>query len=73
MVRTLEGDGGIFTADQLRAAPLAGSRYTPRSRLASVEQTTNTGGGKVWPVQAIREVLGAARERTCGLTSTGHG
>ncbi len=63
MVRTLEGDGGIFTADQLRAAARsAGSRYTPRSRLAWVEQTTNTGGGKVWPVQAIREVLGAARD-----------
>ena len=63
MVRTLGGDGGIFTADQLRAAVRSpGSRYMPRSRLAWVEQTTNTGGGRVWPVQAIREVLGAARD-----------
>ena len=63
MVRTLDGDGGIYTPDQLRAAVRSpGSRYMPRSRLVSVEQTTNTGGGKVWPVQAIREVLGAARE-----------
>ena len=63
MVRTLDGDGGIYTPDQLRAAVRSpGSRYMPRSRLAWVEQTTNTGGGKVWPVQAIREVLGTARE-----------
>jgi threonine aldolase len=63
MVRTLTGEGGIFTADQLRAAVRSpGSRYMPRSRLAWVEQTTNTGGGKVWPVQAVGEVLGAARE-----------
>ena len=63
MVRTLTGEGGIYTADQLRAAVRSpGSRYMPRSRLAWVEQTTNTGGGKVWPVQAVDEVLGAARE-----------
>jgi threonine aldolase len=63
MLRTLEGEGGIFTAEQLRAAVRSpDSRYMPRSRLAWVEQTTNTGGGKVWPVQAIREVLGVARE-----------
>ena len=63
MVRTLDGDGGIYTADQLRAAIRSpGSRYMPRSRLAWVEQTTNSGGGKVWPMQAIREVLATARE-----------
>jgi threonine aldolase len=62
MVRTLDGDGGIFTAEQLSAAVRPpGSRYMPRSRLAWVEQTTNTGGGRVWPAQAIRDVLDTAR------------
>lgn len=63
MMRTLDGEGGIFTAEQLRAAlrPL-GDRYAPRSRLVSVEQTTNLGGGRVWPLQTIREVLVVARE-----------
>jgi threonine aldolase len=29
----------------------------------SVEQTTNMGGGRVWPLERVREVLDVARER----------
>jgi threonine aldolase len=62
MIRTLEGDGGIFTPAQLEAAVrAAGDRYAPRSRLVSVEQTTNIGGGRVWPLEAISGVLEVAR------------
>lgn len=54
----LEGDGGIFTAEQVReAVQKPGDRYAPRSRLLSVEQTTNMGGGRVWPLDRIRDVL----------------
>ncbi|MBV9466765.1 MAG: threonine aldolase family protein [Solirubrobacterales bacterium] len=61
MVRTLDGEGGVFTAAQLEAAVREpGNRYAPRSRLVSVEQTTNIGGGRVWPRETIREVLDAA-------------
>src|SRR5207249_2387741 len=64
MVRALDGEGGIFSAAQLEAALHApGDRYAPRSRLVSVEQTTNLGGGRVWPLQTIREVVALARER----------
>ena len=40
----------------------AGDRYGPRSRLVSVEQTTNLAGGRVWPLEQIRGVLDVARE-----------
>jgi threonine aldolase len=64
MLRTLEGDGGIFTVAQLEEVlHEPGDRYAPRSRLVSVEQTTNMGGGRVWPLETIREVLALARER----------
>jgi threonine aldolase len=63
MVHTVPGDGGIFTADQLEAAVRApGHRYAPRSRLVCVEQTTNVGGGRVWPLETIRSVLEVARK-----------
>ncbi len=63
MVRELDGAGGIFTAEQLREALRGrGDRYAPRSRLVSVEQTTNMGGGRVWPLQTVRAVLEVARE-----------
>jgi threonine aldolase len=62
MIHALDGDRGIFSADQVRAALRPDSRYMPRSRIVSVEQTTNMGGGRVWPLEAIHSVLEAARE-----------
>jgi threonine aldolase len=62
MIHALDGDGGIFTGDQVRAAIRPDSRYMPRSRVVSVEQTTNMGGGRVWPLESVHEVLEAARE-----------
>jgi threonine aldolase len=62
MMRMLDGDGGIFTAAQVTEALRAeGDRYAPRSRLLSVEQTTNLGGGRVWPLARVHEVLAVAR------------
>jgi threonine aldolase len=63
MIRTLDGDAGRFTAAQVQdALRLAGHRYFPRSRLVSVEQTSNLGGGRVWPLEQIWGVLEVARE-----------
>ena len=62
MVRTIDAPSGIFEPDQLGAAIRpAGDRYAPRSRLVSVEQTTNLGGGRVWPLETVRAVLELAR------------
>jgi threonine aldolase len=62
MVRPLAGAGGIFTAADVEAALRPpGDRYAPRSRLVSVEQTTNLGGGRVWPLATIEAVLAVAR------------
>jgi threonine aldolase len=63
MMVALDGDGGIFSGDQLRAALVdPGNRYAPRSRMVSVEQTTNIAGGRVWPLDTIAEVLTVARD-----------
>ncbi len=61
--RALHTDLGIFTADQVRAAlrPASG-RHTPRSRVLSVENTTNAGGGSVWPIEDIIAVTAVAKE-----------
>jgi threonine aldolase len=63
MIAALDGEGGIFTAAQLQdALHDPEDRYAPRSRLVSIEQTTNMGGGRVWPLERIVEVLALARE-----------
>jgi threonine aldolase len=63
LIAPLDGEGGIFTASQLEdALHVDGDRYAPRSRVVSVEQTTNMGGGRVWPLERIAEVLAVVRE-----------
>jgi threonine aldolase len=63
MVMPLEGDGGMFSGATLRAHMRdPADRHEPRSRLVTVEQTTNLGGGRVWPLAKIEEVLGVATD-----------
>ena len=63
MIVAVEGEGGMFDAGAVRGAlSVPGNRYEARSALVNVEQTTNMGGGRVWPLELVREVLGAARE-----------
>jgi threonine aldolase len=60
MLHPLDGDGGVFTAAQVEEAVRPASRYMPRTRLVSVEQTTNISGGRVWPLDTMQGVLDAA-------------
>jgi threonine aldolase len=62
MLRTLDGEGGIFTPAQVRAAIRVPDRHSPRSRVISIEQPTNLAGGRVWPLETIAGVLEVARE-----------
>src|SRR3954453_13619703 len=63
MMYPLDTPLGMFTGDDVRGAlRRAGDRYSPRSRLVSVEQTTNMAGGRVWPLAQLRDVVDAASE-----------
>lgn len=62
MIHAIDGERGVFSAGQLRDAIRPENRYLPRSRVVSVEQTTNMGGGRVWPREAIAAVLEVATE-----------
>ena len=58
----LEGERGMFDGATLAAAMRPpDDRYHPRSRLVSVEQTTNLAGGHVWPLAQLREVVEVAK------------
>ena len=62
MVYALDGDRGRFSAEQVRGAIRPVTRYMPRSRLVSIEQTANLAGGSIWPVRLIDEVTGVAHD-----------
>jgi threonine aldolase len=60
-VSPLDGDRGQYSAVAAEAAIRApGVRYFPRSRLLWVEQTSNLGGGSVWPLREIEAVTAVA-------------
>ncbi|HET6468501.1 MAG TPA: threonine aldolase family protein, partial [Geminicoccaceae bacterium] len=61
MLRPLDGPRGIFTAEQVRAAIRPDLRHCPRSRLVSIENTSNFGGGSVWPLATIEAIDGVAK------------
>ncbi|HDL16938.1 MAG TPA: aminotransferase class I/II-fold pyridoxal phosphate-dependent enzyme [Rhizobiales bacterium] len=52
----IDGERGVFTAEQAEAAIRPPRRYAPRSRVISIEQTANLRGGTVWPLETIRGV-----------------
>ena len=60
-VSALDGPHGQYDAETLTAAIRPDSRYMPKSRLAWVEQTSNLGGGSVWPLARITAVTDVAR------------
>ena len=61
IMTALAGERGVFTAAQVRAAMRPRSRYMPPTRMVSVENTSNLGGGRVWPLATVQEVGAAAR------------
>jgi len=58
----LDGKNGIFNANQVHAAIRPISRHMPRSKLLSVENTANLGGGTIWPLEQINEVASVAKD-----------
>jgi threonine aldolase len=60
----LDGPAGTFDGATLAAAlPAPGDRYAPRPGMVCVEQTANLVGGRIWPLERVREVLGVAAGR----------
>ena len=63
IVTLLPGSHGMFDGDAVRAAVRdPADRYAPRTRLVSVEQPVVVGGGRVWLLERIQDVLAAAAE-----------
>jgi threonine aldolase len=60
-VRAIDGARGQFDASTVEDAIRPENRYFPRSRLVWVEQTSNLGGGSIWPLAKIESVTDVAR------------
>ena len=70
-VYPLAGARGHFSDEDLSAAIRFEDRYSLTPRLVLVEQTSNAGGGTVWPLEQIRAVSRVAKERGLSLHMDG--
>jgi threonine aldolase len=61
MLHPLDGPRGMFTADAVEAAIPPRDHHRSRPRILLVENTTNMGGGAVWPVAQAAAVTAVAR------------
>jgi len=61
-VAALEGEGGLFTPDDVRQAVRPSRPYLPRSTLVVMENTHNRGGGTIWPPEQFAAVAEVAHE-----------
>ncbi len=62
VVTGLRGARGMFDGATLKAALREKRRNSPPQTLVEVEQTANAGGGSVWPVNLLADVLSTAHE-----------
>jgi threonine aldolase len=60
MLNAITGTRGIYSPAQLREKIRPDRPYAPRQRMLEVEQTTNLGGGAIWPLATLREVAEVA-------------
>lgn len=63
MMITVKGERGIFTADQVQGAIRPYKHNRVVAKVVSMEQTSNFGGGAVWPFETMKRVSETARER----------
>lgn len=63
LTRPLPGDRGRLSPDQIRAAArFWDDRHTPITRIVSIENTHNSSGGRVWPLDEVVAVADTCRE-----------
>jgi len=61
-VRPLQGERGLVDPRSLKAELKPEDRHFSRQKLLSVENTHNRGGGTVWPLDLLDEVMAIAKE-----------
>jgi threonine aldolase len=62
-VRLLQGDRGRLTAEQVRSAINPDDVHKPVSRLVSLENTANRGGGSCYDLAEIKRIQGLCKEQ----------
>jgi threonine aldolase len=66
-MRGIPTTDGVLTADAVRAAIRASSAIQVQTSAVTIEQTHNGAGGRITPIDNMRDIAAAARERGLGV------
>ena len=61
VARPIAGERGVITADQIAPLLRAGSDHNPRTAVVAIENTHNSAGGRVFPIDEARAIA-----KVCG-------
>jgi|SRR6056297_152200 len=59
-INPIEGKNGIFSVEQFEKAVRTKDYHDPQSKLLSIEQTSNLGGGRIWPLELVEKITDRA-------------
>lgn len=71
MLRSVDGERGVFTAQQVEGFVSVRGTHTSKTALVSVENTSNQGGGKIWPLETLVGIRALCDERGMKLHMDG--
>ncbi len=60
--RPVQGDGGVMRLDQVAGLVRPGDAHFVRTRLLTIENTHNRGGGRIQPYETVEALCGWARQ-----------
>jgi threonine aldolase len=62
IARTVPGRYGIMSLDQVAGLIRPDNEHATRTRLLTLENTHNRGGGTIWPLEQVQQLCGWARQ-----------
>lgn len=62
MITTIDSPEGIFSGNDVTKAVANPGRHSPRPKVVNIENTSNLGGGRIWPIETIRDVADTAHD-----------
>jgi threonine aldolase len=62
VARTVPGTGGVISADTVAPLLRPGNDHNPRSAVVAIENTHNSAGGRIFPIDEARAISKVAKE-----------
>ena len=67
MVRPLSGDAGVIASDRVAESIRPGNEHNPKTSVVAIENTHNSAGGSIFPIDEARAIAKVCEERSVGV------